>query len=56
MGYAYSYGNGISVDKIESVKWYRLAAEQGDANAQFNMGVAYGNGKGVDIDVVEGMK
>jgi hypothetical protein len=23
-----------SIDKVESVKWYKLAAEQGDAQAQ----------------------
>ena len=29
------------------MKWYRLAAKQGDADAQANLGVAYHNGKGV---------
>jgi len=32
------------------VKWYRLAAEQGDAEAQGNLGVMYGNGTGVPKD------
>ena len=31
----------------EAVKWYRLAAEQGDADAQTNLGVMYENGNGV---------
>jgi TPR repeat protein len=56
LGCAYSRGVGVTVNRAESVKWYRLAAKQGLANAQFNMGVAYGNGEGVDIDVVKGMK
>ena len=28
------------------MKWYRLAAEQGYASAQFNLGVMYLNGRG----------
>ena len=31
----------------------RLAAEQGDADAQFNLGVMYGNGRGVPQDDAE---
>ena len=33
-------------------KWYRLAAEQGFANAQYNLGVMYANGEGVPEDKV----
>jgi len=33
--------------KIETVSWYRLAAEQGDADAQYNLGIMYRNGNGV---------
>ena len=29
------------------VKWYRKAADQGDVDAQFNLGVIYENGYGV---------
>lgn len=29
------------------MKWYRLAADQEDAIAQFNLGFIYGNGEGV---------
>ena len=32
----------------EAVHWYRRAAGQGDADAQFQMGVAYKYGKGVE--------
>ena len=49
-------GEGVPVDKVESVKWYKLAAEQGDADAQFNLGASYLEGNGIDIDNVEGMK
>lgn len=29
------------------MKWYRLSAEQGDADAQSNLGVMYATGNGV---------
>ena len=35
-----------SSDK-ESVKWYQKAAEQGHADAQYNLGYMYRNGQGV---------
>ena len=31
---------------------YRLAAEQGNANAQYNLGAMYGNGQGVVQDFI----
>ena len=30
-------------DDAEAAKWFRLAAEQGDAEAQHNLGVMYDN-------------
>ena len=35
------------------MKWYRKAAEQGFADAQYNLGVMYANGEGVPKDFVE---
>jgi len=35
-------------NKSASLKWYRKAAEQGHAAAQFNLGEMYENGWGVD--------
>jgi tetratricopeptide (TPR) repeat protein len=40
----------------EAVKWYRLAAEQGDAVAQFNLGNMYNNGEGVPQKSAEAVK
>ena len=34
------------------MKWYRLAAEQGVAKAQFDLGVMYYKGRGVPQDFV----
>jgi TPR repeat protein len=35
------------------VRWYRLAADQGEANAQVNLGVTYATGAGVTQDYVQ---
>ncbi len=40
----------------EAVKWFRKAAEQGDADAQFNLAVCYENGEGVRQDFAEAVK
>jgi len=40
------YGS-VPQDDVEAAKWYRLAAEQGYAPAQANLGVMYRNGEGV---------
>ena len=38
------------------MKWYRLAAEQGNAAAQNNLGLMYGLGQGVPQDDAEAVK
>src|SRR5438309_9048594 len=38
------------------MKWYRKAAEQGHADAQFALGACYANGRGVGKDEVEAGK
>ncbi|MDO4819232.1 MAG: tetratricopeptide repeat protein, partial [Prevotella sp.] len=40
----------------EAVKWFRKAAEQGDAQAQHNLGVCYANGRGVTKSDTEAVK
>ena len=40
-------GKGLAQNQVKAVKWYRLAAEQGDAQAQCNFGLMYENGTGV---------
>ena len=34
----------------EAANWYRKAAEQGHANAQYKLGMCYENGRGVPQD------
>ena len=48
----YATGLGVPQDEAEAVRWYRLAAEQGDAEAQFNLGAMYAIGRGVPQDDV----
>jgi TPR repeat protein len=38
------------------VKWFRLAAAQGHAGAQCDLGAAFLNGEGVNLDNVEAVK
>ena len=38
---------------MEAVKWYRKAAEQGFAEAQYSLGVMYAEGRGVQQDFVQ---
>ena len=39
-----------------AVKWYTLAAEQGTAFAQYNLGLMYNNGQGVPQDYETAVK
>ena len=43
---------GVPQDSKTAVKWYKLAAEQGYANAQAKLGVQYATGAGVIQDYV----
>jgi len=40
MGLFYFNGVGVNVDKSEGVKWFRLAAAQGNADAQYILGAS----------------
>ena len=54
LGVFYSIGLGVPEDDAETVRWFRLAAEQGDASAaQYSLGVMYNNGEGVPQDFVQ---
>ncbi len=49
-------GKGVPQDDAEAVRWYRRAAEQGYARAQFNLGLMYRKGQGVLRDYVQAHK
>ena len=40
------------IDHKQAVNWYRKAAEQGHANAQYNLGGMYEVGHGIQEDLV----
>ena len=52
----YADGHGVPQDHAEALKWYRLAADQGHANAQNGLGLMYGSGHGVAQDYAEAVK
>lgn len=46
----YESGQGVAQSYAEAMKWYRKAADQSDAQAQFNLGTKYYRGEGVQQD------
>jgi TPR repeat protein len=48
--WAYIIGEGVAQDMVEAVKWFRLAAEQGEAGAQGVLGNVYYEGIPVKQD------
>jgi TPR repeat protein len=46
----------VAQDYIKAMEWWRLAAAQGDLDAQYNLGVCYERGEGVEVDYEEAVK
>jgi TPR repeat protein len=44
----YFHGYGVWKNNVNAVKWYRKAAEQGNAEGQYHLGTMYGYGFGID--------
>ena len=38
VGVCYQYGTGVVKDEVEAMKYYKMAADQGDADAQYSLG------------------
>ena len=51
----YHDGLGVPQNYAEAVKWFRLAADQGHAGAQYNLGVMYFKGDGVPREYVQSL-
>ena len=47
---------GVAQDYSAAMKWYRMAADQGDAQAQYNIGVMYYGGQGVPQNTSEALR
>jgi TPR repeat protein len=57
LGYIYEKGlNGVLKNDVEAMRWYRLAADQGDPIGQNSVGVMYANGEGVPKNDAEAVK
>ncbi len=56
VGWLYSAGIWVTVDKKEAARWYRLAAEKGNINAQLALGWLYREGDGLIKDLDESAK
>ena len=57
LGYMYDHGEGsVTEDKNEAAKWYRMAADQDVAFAQYALAVLYDKGEGVPENKKEAMK
>ena len=56
LGNAYYDGTGVPQNKTEAVKWFRLAAAQGNDIAQYQLGFMYFEGEGVPEDFVQAYK
>ncbi len=56
LGIMYDYGQGVSKDPVEAMKWYIKAAEQGIPVVQHDVGVKYFQGSGVKQDYLEAAK
>jgi hypothetical protein len=48
MGFMFCKGRGVNQGDCEAFRWSRIAANQVNANAQFNLGLRYVEGQGVD--------
>ena len=52
----YFQGEGLPKDYAETLKWWRKAAEFGDAYAQNNLGLLHASGQGAPHDIVQAQK
>jgi len=46
----------VAQDEAEALKWYHLAAAQGNAEAELNLGLLYATGQGVAQNEAEAVK
>jgi TPR repeat protein len=49
----YANGEGVAKDEGKAVEWFKKAADQGNVDAQNNLGVMYYTGEGVPKDIAK---
>ena len=52
----YANGLGVTENRIEAIKWHRVAAENGNVTSMAALGGCYSSGRGVDICFPEAEK
>ena len=52
----YDQGKGTFENNTEALRWYRIAAERGDADSQWNLALMYEDGEGTPADTSEAQK
>jgi TPR repeat protein len=52
----YFAGEGVPQNDAEAVRWFRLAADQGNADAQLHLGFMYDTGRGVSQNDAEAVR
>ncbi len=53
LGYINDFGQKVPQDDAVAASWFRKAAEQGHAEAPYNLGFMYAKGRGVAQDYVQ---
>lgn len=53
---SYEVGSGVAVDEKKAFRYFKLAADQGDAEAQFSVGSYYALGIGMVVNKMEAVK
>lgn len=56
LGYKYLDGDGVAKNVPEAVKWFKLAAGNGDVYAAYTLGRTFHAGDGIPQDYAEAMK
>ena len=56
MGLHYLGGLGVDKDEQQAVRFFRLAADMGDAAAMLNLGLCFARGKGVEKNEQEAVR
>lgn len=49
----HQHADGVPLDYVTALRWYRVAAEKGDKVSQFQIGLMYQTGQGVEVDAEE---
>ena len=53
LGVMFEKGRGVTQSDVEAARWFRKAADQGDAGAQYYLGIMFEQGRGVALSDVE---